>query len=261
MREVRLILAVTVLASILACVPSAWAAGGKDIASAPVVAYGQQEFGNAATDGGTNAESLYTDGHCSGPKTNGWWNMPVVTGDAVAVQWESPPDYTIDVFAVGTTDFSQPRSSAVAKSRTASNGKAELTFTASVSGTMSMVIGPDTCSFQTYPGPYAFTAYVKHAVVLSIPRRSSLARKGTVNVAVHTPDGAPITDPGLSVALRVQSGTKVRTVGKATVANGVAAVAYRLARSLRGRKVLLSARATGANYVSKTSTGLKLRVR
>ena len=73
--------------------------------------------------------------------------------------------------------------------------------------------------------------------------------------------GACLNDPALSVVLRAKSKKTTRTVGMAVVANGVAAISFRLPRSWRGRRVYIQAKAAGPSYLTKTSAVQSVRVR
>lgn len=248
----------------LLCTP-AWAAGGNSIASAPVVAYGQQEFGNTATDGGTNPGSLSLEQVCSNTGTNGWWNLPVTAGDAVTVDWEAPSESYAMVFPVGTTDFNLVGSQAVEHEIVASNGKAAMWFRATVSGTMPFVIGANACPSPTggwgnLTGPYSFTAYVKHEVRLSILRRRVLPEHGTLAVSVRSTEGHPVSDPGLQVLVQIQSHGHWRGIGSATADSGVANVPYTVPARLRGSHAGLRAIARGNEYEPATSAAVRVRV-
>ncbi len=200
------------IASLLAVPGTAAAGGGASIAAAPAVTYGQPEFGNTATDGGTNPGSLSLEQQCSHTGNNGWWNLPVVAGDGVTIDWEALAESYAMVFPVGTTDFNLVGSQAVAHEMVSGNGKAALWFRATVSGTMPLVIGAGGC-FTSTTGPYSFTAYVKHTVRLFIPHRRVLPLRGTVAVHVSTPEGQPISDPGLQVLMQIQSHGHWRSIG------------------------------------------------
>lgn len=239
---------------------TAAASGGASIASAPAVAYGQQEFGNTATDGGTNPGSLLLEAQCSEVGTNGWWNLPVAAGDEVTVDWEAFAGSYAMVFPVGTTDFNVVGTHAVIQSNVSSNGKAEMGFRAPISGTMPLVIGADGECFIDYPGPYSFTAYVKHTLRLSIPRRRVLPLRGTVAVHVSTPEGQPISDSGLQVLVQIQSHGHWRGIGSTSAAGGVANVPYTVPAGLRGSHASLRAIARGNEYEPASSAAVRVRV-
>jgi hypothetical protein len=248
------------IASLLVVPGTATAGGGASIASAPAVIYGQPEFGNTATDGGTNPGSLEVNGQCSEVGTNGWWNLSVAAGDEVNIDWEAPAGSYAMVFPVGTTDFNVVGTYAVAKSNVSSNGKAEMGFRAPVSGTMPLVIGADGECFTDYPGPYSFTASVKHEVRLSIPHRRVLPLRGTVAVRVSTPEGQPISNSGLQVLVQIQSHGRWRGIGSATAAGGVANVPCMVPAGLGGSHASLRALARGNEYEPASSAAIHVRV-
>lgn len=246
--------------AILAFSPAAArASGGQTIASAPVVPWGQQQFGNLV-DGGVTAnscgDSIYTE----------WWLLSVISGDRVTIDWEAQEiDYTeLDVYPRGTTDFNYPQASVTARSTLNSNAKAELALTANSTGNMPVAITSSTWScLAGTPGPYDFTAYVRHAVVLGVPKRASLSRRGVLRVAVHNPDGGPVSDPALRVSLQLLGGSvrRWRTVGSATPADGHAAISYAAPRSMRSRRVLMRVVASGAAYMTTVAGRQRVTVR
>jgi len=129
-----------------------------DIASAPVVALEQQEFGNTASDAGAPSTCRVFES---------WWRLPVAAGDTAIVDFEGNVDY-VNLWPVGTTDFNlNNNTSGVQAMRIGANGKQEATFTAAVPGTMPLEFAVDrSCSF---PGPYDFTVRILHGVVLALP--------------------------------------------------------------------------------------------
>lgn len=246
--------------AILALSPAAaGATGGQSIASAPTIPWGQQQFGNLANGDVTAnscGDSIYTE----------WWLLSVASGDHVKIDWEAQEiDYTeLDVYPRGTTDFNYPQADATAKSTLNSNAKAELALTATSTGNMPVAVTSSTWScLAGTPGPYDFTAYVRHALVLAVPRRASLSRRGVLRVAVHNPDGGPVSDPGLRVSLQLLSRSmrRWRTVGSATAAGGRAAISYAAPRSMYSRRVSMRVVASGAAYVTNVAGGQRVRVR
>ena len=235
---------------------SARATGGSNISSAPAVVYGQQEFGNTASDGGNNP----TGGHpCHQPHTNGWWTLAVATGDEVTIDWEAPQTQYLEVLPPGTTDFTAPQAKEFASSAISNNGHAQLRFTATTGGIMPLVIGVDACASFGDPGPYSFTAYVTHALRLFLPRLSRL-HSGAVQVGVHTPDGIPITDSNLSVEVQGRWHGRWYRLGNASPSSGLATVALRVPRSWRGHRLTLRAVAQGNAYQTASSNSERVRV-
>lgn len=248
---------ITGLVMLLAGSPasSAQAAGGASIASAPVVVYGQQEFGNSATDGGVNPAR-----ECAHQPKNGWWTLTVTTGDEVTIDWEALPSQYLEVFPPGTTDFTVANTPSLASSLISSNGRAQLSFTARVGGIMPLVIGTEACDDPGDPGPYSFTAYVAHAVRLSLPRVGHLRPGSSVPVGVHTPDGAPITDPALTVTVQLLNHGHWQSLGTASPSNGVATIALQLPHSLHRHLAALRAIAQGPDYQHVSSASERVGV-
>jgi hypothetical protein len=232
--------------------PAAMADGGQSIAGATGVIYGQQEFGNTAN-------GAVAPGGCAAdwaPKYRSWWALSVVAGDHITIDWEAQPATALNLFAVGTTDFTFEQVEPLTSDEPSDNGKSELTYTASQTGSMPLEFVADTgCNDAEVVGPYDFTSYVRHAVRLAIQRAPGLTAHSTVRVAVHSAAGTPISDPGLQVAIEIKrAGGAWRTVGTASPADGVAKVRLSIPRSYRHVRVSLRARASGANYVNETSS-------
>jgi hypothetical protein len=241
-----------VLACGLLSTPDALGAGGNDIASAPAVAYGQQEFGNTATDNGKEG--------CRGYES--WWSLAVLAGDRVTIDFEGPGAQYDIVWPPGTTDFNVNSTQYFQKAEVSDNGKQEATFTATQTGAMPLDFATDDCDFGSTgkPGPYDFTAYVKHSALLSLSRYSSIRRSGTLTVAVHDPDGGAISDPGLAVTLQGRRGSRWTNLGSGAANQGVATINYAMPQSFRHHKILLRAVASGPNYRSTSTKTQHARV-
>ena len=183
--------------------PAALASGGSSIGSAPTIAYGQQEFGNTATD------SPFVDFF-----SNSWWLLPVTAGDKITLDLQSElvncngcfsPGPTPDVseekiYPVGTNDFNVSSASPVSDHNPSDTGDLQDIITAPSTGTMPL----DFTAYVGNPGPYDFTAYVLHAIVLSEDYRPNRRlHRTTFSVAVHDPDGAVIINSGLRMTVRV----------------------------------------------------------
>ncbi len=147
MRQARILICVLYAAALVA--PSfASAEGGTSIAAAPFVPYRQLQTGNTATGG------VFGNGGI----VKSFWKLHVRAGDKVTIDWEAPGGTHLEVFAVGTTDFTVAHANPSFNEGVGGSGRNELRFKARVSGAMPM-------AFATRPewaGPYAFTAYVKH---------------------------------------------------------------------------------------------------
>lgn len=250
-----LALGLTGLVMLLLSPTASLAEGGQSIAAAPAVVFGQQEFGSLSHGAEVGSE------HCI-PVYRSWWTLPVMAGDAVTIDWEAQDRYArLNLFASGTTDFTYPQTSPVIRSELNANSKAELTYSASQTGSLPLEIeGGSDSSCNAGLGPYAFIASVKHTVRLFIPHRATLPRQGTVPVSVHTAEGGMISDPGLQIDLQLGSHGHWQTIGHAGVTNSIAAVPVRLPARLRGRRFSLRATAHGSNYTAATSGSVPVRV-
>jgi hypothetical protein len=162
--------------------PPASAEGGNSIASAPVVPYGQQMFGNTAT-GAADTNECYRS----------FWEVNVTAGDELTVDWESKSEHTeLILKPVGTTDFTFLDNENAASDYPDSNGKSELTYTAPQSGLMPMYFR--SCYGLQSTGPYAFTANVKHAVFTSLTPRTNIRPTATLTGSATLAGGAPVPD-------------------------------------------------------------------
>lgn len=240
------LLVVTML--VLAAAASAQAEGGAGIASAPTVAFGQQEFGTLATP----------DAHCVYAS---WWLLPVTTGDSIQIDWEVHNEgIHLHVWAPGTNEFNFETRESL-KLVPNSNLKAESTFQATQTGDMPMrfAIAEEHCPSVAVPGPYSFTAYVTHALNVALPHVGRLAHQGTLAVGVHNPEGVAINNPAIQVALQVKGPGVWRTIGTASVANGSAIVHYTVPAFERHRLIALRAVGHGPEYASASSLHVKVR--
>jgi len=204
-------------AALICCWPaSALASGGGSIASAPTVAYGQQESGNTATDLPANYFAL---GYCYS-----WWLVPAITGDKITIDWTSEPDangaYLTALWAylypVGTTDFNFPNTNPVAEKDVnyAVTGLQELQYVANRDGTMPLEFQAAASDCQQDAGPYSFTAYISHELVLGLRAHTNRAHHSTTfSVAVHNPDGAPIAGVPLIATYQLLTHRHWQTIG------------------------------------------------
>jgi hypothetical protein len=245
-----------VLALGLSSATVAQAAGGSNIASASQVAPGTQNFGDTNT------------GHYSGDCPADFWNLSLAAGDRATVDWTSltdshDSDYanTLSVWPAGTTDFSINNGSPQQRFFVGSNHQAESIFSANRTGSYPLVFWRDSYCGGT-GGPYNFTVTVKHSAVLFLGSVKKLAgRSGTLSVGVHTPDGQPITDGGLRVAVRGSwAGHKASELASGAPADGKTALSVKLPKSARGKKVSIRAFAQGADYLPARSSVRTVRV-
>jgi len=196
---------------------------------------------------------------CAIATERSWWLLPVIAGDEVTIDWEvqsRPP--VIEILPAGTNDFNSSSNSTVARGGLQPNNKGELTYQATVTATLPVGFGYITGCDQKPGGPYNFTASVVHRLVLGIPPTSTLARKGTLSVAVHSPDGGPVNNPAVQLALQIKGRGSWQTIGVGTAANPV--IAYRVPARLRhSRHVTLRALAHGQGYSPTSSAHVKVR--
>jgi hypothetical protein len=221
------------------------AAGSTTIAGAPSIPIGVQQFGNTA-------DGSQTSGSCGGRNYSQYWSLPVVAGDQVTVTWQADNLGTyFYVLPIGTTDFNVGDTSPERTFTLNSNGMAEAVFPATRTGTMPLRFYVSSCGRD--PGPYAFTAYVSHAVVVDFARPGSLPLTGTLQVTAHNPDGVPITS-GVSLDVQARRGEDPwTTVGSAAASGSPTPVGYVLPKEYAGEKVQIKVLANGAGYTGATS--------
>lgn len=211
--------------------------------------YGQQEFGTLAPANGCPYS---------------WWDLSVTAGDHLTVDWESQATglpYAA-LYPKGTNDYDYPQTQYVADSFLNGNQKGQLTYTVPSTGVMPLAFtADDLCNADDQGGgPYDFTAYVVHAVTLSLKGVAPHARSGRATVGVHSPDGTPLSDPAIKVQLRAStSGRKTVKLGVSTPSHGLAAVRYKLPASWTRKKVTVRASAEGPGYLTATSTAEGVR--
>ncbi len=255
MRRAILAAALVTATYFLTFVPFASAEGGTTIASAPTVAYGQQEFGNTANGG-----HIETTCHGAGPLYYLFWDLPVTIDDSVTIDWEAAqPRTELELYPIGTTDFNFGSGSNGFQTQTpAGNGKNELSYVAS-EGSGTVILAFRNCYYE--PGAFSFTAYVTHALTLAVPHRT-LHGRGTIAVAVHNPEGGAVNDPSVHVEVQIRTGRgRWRHIGDASVSNSAAVVHYRIPPVLRHQDVVLRAVAFGSDYKRATSAIVRTRTR
>jgi hypothetical protein len=251
----RLIHILLLLALTAAGLPtSASAEEGTSIATAPSAVAGQQEFGNLVY--GFKRE----DG-CSNQVYESFWTLSVTAGDEITVDWETQMDLGMAVYPAGTSDFTVAKTGRVLTSHIGANGKEQATLTASASGNMPIVFTtePGGCDFDGSPGSYAFTVYITHELVVSVPRVVTLHTHGSIKVSAHDPEGGVVSSPSLKIALEVRDGGGWATIGAGSVVNSVATIPFKVPRDLRHKRVTLRAVARGSGYRTASSTDIRVR--
>jgi hypothetical protein len=239
----RGLMSVMVLAVSLLCgAPTAFASGGSTIASAPIIAPGQQEFG-------TTADGQYDCGPAD------FWNLSLESGDAVTIDWEASVIANanqLDVFPAGTTDYSINNVTPLQTFGLGDNGKAQSTFTAGTAGIYPLIFEADGCG-STPAGPFDFIVYVTHAQnVLLSPVTDGVT--GVAAVQDHDAAGNPLAAPTVSVTLQISSsGMPWTTIATGAPVAGTASIPYALPASVEGKRVKFRAVSQGSGYQTATS--------
>jgi hypothetical protein len=195
---------------LIGAVSSASAAGGSSIASAPTVVYGQQEVGNTAADYGSQTRTGDLNG-------DSWWRLQATAGDRITIDWEGNAD-ELNVWPAGTTDYNIEAnsddgvSSNFVSAYNGANLKMETVLTVPRDGSYPLEFLTDYpfCGCGVDPGPYDFTAYVQHALVIASTATRSNRRQHRTSFwfSVANPDGAAITDPNLRFVDQIWNGRK-----------------------------------------------------
>ncbi len=245
-----------VAAVLLLALPStsALAAGGKSIATATPVAYGQQEFGNTATD-------QFLEDSC-GFGIDAWrsyWNLNVLAGDELTIDWEGSPGTELKLVAVGTTDFTFFQKEPVASQSLSSNGHSELKYKAPQTGVMPMYFR--VCDFyESAAGPYDFMATDQHALVVGLQQYAHIKSTTTLWGTASLADGTPVPD-GLVFTLTASWGTRGQAQYQAASGGGALSFPLTLPVSAQGRFVTFTiTRAADTQYQEAKSAGLKVKV-
>jgi hypothetical protein len=249
------LVAITVCAITSTNAVSAVAGGSPTIAGAPTIVAGQLQFGNLAQAGSDGALVRAVDPDiigdlylCNSASNEEFWTANLVAGDLVRWQVDGQGQPLNFAFLpAGTSDFSAPKGvDAIGHSHiTQTPFRDEGSFVANRTGSIPVIA----CNLSPTPGPFSFTAFVTHAVVLSMPKRHTIRRAGTLRVAVSNPDGRPIVDQHLTITISFGS----HKLGTAHPVKGAARVKYKVPKALTyGRTLPLTVRATGASYRTKS---------
>ncbi len=252
-RRVGLLAVLVVLVALASAPARALAAGGTSIASAPAVVYGQQEFGNTATD-------QHLEGSCgfSGDAWRSYWTLNVVAGDRLTIDWESSaPKTEIELMPIGTTDFTFLKTEPAASQSLSSNGKNQLQYTAPQSGAMPLYF--QACGFENAGGPYDFTATDQHALVVGLQQYAHIKTTSTLWGKASLADGTPVPD-GLVFTLSASWGDHGQAQYQATSSGGALGFPLSLPASAQGRFVTFTlTRAADVQYQEAKSTEMKVK--
>ena len=110
---------------------------------------------------------------------------------------------------------------------------------------------------STVAGPYDFTAYVAHQVVVSLQAHATPGKHLTVfTVGLHNPDGAVITSPSLSCHLQ-----QLKHGGFVTVATSAPPCNLRVrwSQRQRHRPQTLRAQVYGSGYMTTETRNIHVK--
>jgi hypothetical protein len=242
------VVAIYIGAGVLA--PAAPAAGGSNIASAPTVTFGQQEFGNTVTDGGQPP-------NCAAQAPGrSWWLLPVVRGDSVTIDLAGQTQgggFLLQVFAPGTTDSTVGQTEPWASNADYPGDQFEVALAAPSTGTM-----PIEVSSCDSPGTYSFTAYVQHSLVVAL-RNAGSSRKlhrSSFALRVRSPDGTAVSTSGLTGELQTLTHGRWVNTRRVPLTSGFQ---LHWPRSARGRWQYLRVRVSGPGYATARSNTVRIR--
>jgi hypothetical protein len=255
-----------VLVAFCAGVARATDGGGGTIATAPIAPVGSPQIGNT---------SSFPDACGNGYE---FWTLPLKKGDLVKITWGAPAAVdTLALWPPGTVDsfhaacLYQSGWSGWATSPVLSDSNATPTTTR-----LSQTVVPTTGSYPLLfldttgtasAGAYSFTAVVLHAASVSLPHRSTLPGAGTLKASVRAPDGSPINDPTLKLALngywstRAGAPPSAHKLATATTTNGSATFGYSLPPRVWGKKIRVDISGGGSSYQAVNSPKEPVNVR
>jgi len=152
-RQILLVLALIGL--VLALPSAAWADGGSSIATAPQLPL------YADIQGGTGVLTPQFDGR----PADEFWKINLNEGDQLTIDWSDPKPnggaVQLQLFDPGVTDYTLSNTNPVKEGFLGSNGKGEMTFTATASGNWTLEVSPWWCCGD--PWAYELTAVIKSA--------------------------------------------------------------------------------------------------
>lgn len=238
--------------------PPAAAEGGPTIAAAPLVSYGAHEIGDT-TNGGQGEFHWYCEDQL-GLNRNSFWQLPVTVGDHVTIDWGAvlPQSTCLTIYPIGTNDYGVSTAEPEESTEQGSNGKQEMKFTAPVSGNLIMDFAATALysGCTSCAGPYEFTAYVQHALQITLSAPSPLLTNSTVTAAVTQNTGAPIPN-GLALSLRAEYGEAPVYEATAATSNGIASFPLALPSSVIGGEVTIAvSHGEDSQYAEATSNAI-----
>jgi len=254
MRRMRAGLLVVAVMLALTVVPSmAMAEGGKSIATATPITYGQQEFGNTAEG------QYWDDGDCDeGRAWRSYWALSVTAGDLVTINWEANLHTELELMPVGTTDFTLSQTRSALWQEPASNGKNQAQYTVPQSGVMPLFL--TICrGYTPGPGPYSFTVTAQHALALRLTSAPAVLPNSTIYGNASLISGAPVPD-GLVFTLTATWSGGSASYNASSIGGGLS-FPLALPESAEGKTVaLVLSRAADAEYLEVKTGTLKVKV-
>lgn len=226
---------------------SAAAQASGTIAGAPAVVFGQQEFGNTATDSQATCPALQ--------EQDSWWLLPATAGDRVTIDYEGSGVRQERLFPIGTNDFNYPsRDENPFQGSDSGGGRLESVIDIPQTGVWPLEFDSWAACGSPVGGPYDFTAYVAHKVVVTLNSRSDRSKhQTTFSVDLHTPDGAAVTNHALTCVVQELAGGKFKTVGKSAPP---CRLTVRWTARQRGKTQTMRAQVSGSGYLPASTRNI-----
>lgn len=237
-----------VVVALCALPGAALATGSGTIASAPTMVYGQQEFGNTATD---NPNAACVLGHGVEAEWAYWLTPSLTAGDQLTVDFGGLANLYAYLYPVGTTDYNVSSTDWVANANAVDTQHGEVRYLAPRDGVMPLEFLSDDGDEGCAGGPYNFTASVTHELVLSLQSHSNRGKHlTTFTVTIHSPDGASISASGLHASYQYRSHGRWQTIKQ----NAPLTFTGRWARPLRGKFETVRVTVSGPSYRSASAS-------
>lgn len=237
---------------------SAMAEGGKTIATAPSVVYGQQEFGNTATG------QEYPEKGCGflggGTYRDQFWLVNVTTGDLLTINWGGVNGTKLWLYPPGTTDYTVFNYKTAAEQEQNPNGKNQLQYSVPVSGVMPLEFS--VCDFggeYEGPGPYEFTATAQHGLAVNLLPRPHIRTNSVIHGSAALVSGTPVPD-GMTFTLTASwsNGTANYT---AVSVGGTLAFTLALPEEIQGQTITLALnRPADSQYLAPKAAEIQTKV-
>jgi hypothetical protein len=239
---------------------SALAEGGKTIATAPTVVYGQQEFGSTAMG------QEYPEKGCGlfGIATyrDQFWILSATAGDLLTISWGGVNKTELRLYPVGTTDYTvfSETNNPVAEQELNGNNKNQLQYSVPVSGVMPLEFA--VCDYNgeyEKPGPYSFTVTAQHGLAVSMLPRPHIRTNSVIHGSAALVSGAPVPD-GTVFTLTV-AWPHGSVIYPAASVGGSLAFTLALPEEAEGQSATLSLnRAADSQYLAPQTAEVKTKI-